>query len=58
MAWLSVLALPIRSNYATDSAAMLGKALILIAAVMKEEADDARRGGARSCQLRRNRRWR
>ena len=30
MAWLSVLALPIRSNYATDSAAMLGKALKLI----------------------------
>ena len=38
MAWLSVLAMPIRSNYATDSAAMLGKALKLIDAVQKHEA--------------------
>ena len=37
MAWLSVLTLSIRSNYATDSAAMLGKAVRLIAAVQKQE---------------------
>ena len=45
MAWLSVLALPIRSNYATDSAAMLGTAVKLIDAVRKQEAEDIRRVG-------------
>ena len=40
MAWLSVLALPIRSNYATDSAAMLGKALKLIEAVQKARSEN------------------
>lgn len=30
LAWLRVLAIPIRSNYATESAAMMGKALKLI----------------------------
>jgi len=45
MAWLSVLTLPIRSNYATDSAAMLGKAVRLIEAVRKQEAKDIRRVG-------------
>ena len=37
MAWLNVLTMPIRSNYATDSAAMLGKALELIDAVKIHE---------------------
>ena len=41
MAWLSVLAMPIRSNYATDSAAMLRKALRLTDAVHKHEAAPA-----------------
>ena len=37
LAWLRVLALPIRSHYATDSAAMLGKAIRLIDAVRAVE---------------------
>jgi len=41
MAWLSVLAMPIRSNYATDSAAMLGKARRLIEAAAKQEENRA-----------------
>ena len=41
MAWLSVLAAPVRSNYATDSAAMLGKALKLIEAAKAYEANQA-----------------
>ena len=46
MAWLSLLAMPFRSNYATDSAAMLGKALRLIDAVQKQE--DLPAGSSRS----------
>ena len=37
MAWIRVLALPIRSCYATDSASMMGKAIKLIKAVEERE---------------------
>ena len=43
MAWIRVLALPFRSCYATDSAAMLGKAVRLIAAARNEEFSEAHR---------------
>ena len=41
MAWIRVLALPFRSCYATDSAAMLGKAVRLIEAARNEECSEA-----------------
>ena len=44
MAWLTVLAVPLRTNYATDSAAMLGKALKLLEAARKHEAKDEAKG--------------
>ena len=37
MAWIRVLAMPIRSCYATDSASMVGKAIQLIKAVEERE---------------------
>ena len=37
MAWVRVLAMPIRSCYATDSASMMGKATKLIKAVEEQE---------------------
>ena len=41
MAWIRVLAIPVRSHYATDSASMLGKALELIEAAKFVEEHQA-----------------
>ena len=46
-AWLRVLALPIRSNYATDSASMLGKANKLIEAAANHEVNGIDEGSKR-----------
>ena len=44
-AWLCVLALPIRSNYATDSASMFSKVNKLIEAAAKHERSGIEEGG-------------
>ena len=60
MVWLSVLAVPVRSDYATDSAAMLGKALKLIEAAkvyenrqctIKPSREKTRSGSRGGCKL-------
>ena len=41
-AWIMVLTQPVRSNYATDSASMMGKALTLLAKAAEIEDKDSR----------------